>query len=156
MASNNTIYNNGTSGTTISPCTLCGLWNCSCGYSFSPYSATATNYICGSCCKVPCACSAITINSNYCYLIVKTPVKKHPEAVWLNGMMMSMGIFQSQAQCSYIGGELFFKDNTITFKIHSNKSAMIIQYSDYIYHYSFESPSCIRDELKLLCKIKRK
>ena len=118
-----------------------------------------------SCATLPCSCPIIFSNGTVINTLpitspvpaqckFETPVGEFPEAVWLNGLMLTLGHICSNVQCKYFGGHIYLN--------HYNVSSLqpyptiIMQYGDYIYHYNVLSHLPGEEELQLMSKVRRK
>lgn len=70
------------------------------------------------------------------YSIMNLPDNEMPEAVYVDGMMLTLGIFGTDVKCAYIGGQLLFEAGIVqTWKTDATISVV---YGDKTMHYNIE------------------
>ena len=91
-------------------------------------------------------------NNNDKYAIFKLPTQIMPEAVYLQGRMLTIGILGTDVECAYNGDTLVFAPGVFAPQTAMGKIPVILQYADKMFHYNitnmfgiveFEPESCI-------------
>lgn len=82
----------------------------------------------------PWTFTSVPVNKKYLIMKLSIKQKKMPESVFINGSLVSLGIFGSDVDCAFAGDALIF-DGQI-FNITSNgKVKIALYYRKYVYHY---------------------
>lgn len=76
-------------------------------------------------------------NNQRHYVVFDLPSKKIPELVFVNGILVSVGVLGSSAECAFAGKSLIFDYNVVQ-QHSSRKITITLQYKEKIYHYCVE------------------
>jgi hypothetical protein len=81
--------------------------------------------------------------SAYTYKSMELTRKEMPNAVYIDGMIVTLGIIGSDVECAYIGTHLIFTPGVAE---AFDTTTLILDYKDEMYHYNIK-PSVIRNKL---------
>jgi len=73
-------------------------------------------------------------NQSNKYTTFKLPKKKIPEAVYVSGRMVTIGILGADVECAFVGNALIFSPNVLQ-QTHGGRITLILQYANVVYHY---------------------
>lgn len=105
------------------------------GITILPYNNPSNSYY------YTTTTNSISIKQDYD--VFKLPKRKMPEMVYVNGRLVTLGIFGSDVDCAYNGsGKLIFSPNILNCNNYTEyKIAVSLIYKDEIYHYNVEYTS---------------
>ena len=79
----------------------------------------------------------ITITNQQSYMIVDLPEKSVPQAVYVNGRMVTLGILGSDAECAYANDNLIFAPGVLQGQ-ENGRMTLIMEFKKHSYHYSVD------------------
>ena len=67
---------------------------------------------------------------------MELPVSKMPKKIYINGRLLTLGIFGSSVECAYAGKHLIFAPGLLDSYVTLRNHTIILEYKDKTYNYN--------------------
>jgi len=129
MANNHTPSSSGA-------CSICRKLICECIYASNTITSTGHGiYISHPANIYPSHPSILWAHKEDRYTIVDLPRKELPNAVYICGRKLTIGIIGTDVECAYVGSQLVFSPGAINAVPIRHPVYLMIEYTDEIYNY---------------------